>query len=598
MPDKRLLKEVIKNRMYLTAMSVYGVFLFFFSFLTAFFISDIVNLIFIKKEKLSETYIMFLYLSLVLVLKTIFIFFVERYFKMTAASLKNKILVKAMDDMLKQGPVLTKGQASGGIVTSWSEAADHIEPFYGEYLPQFFSLMITVPLLLVTAFAYDFISACIMLVTGPLLPFFLSLIGIQSKEANKKRLAGLAELGDSMLDFLSGIRTLKLFNGEKEYRNVIIKNSEAFRERTMQVLKIAFLSAFVLEFAATISTAMIAVSLGIRLLYEKNDFRTAFFILLLTPDYYMAIRKFGAKFHTAMGAKAAADVLYKNSQIEEPGNVINKSEVSNKNEISDKRDSCDVKETGTEFPFDKNSSIDIQLKNITFQYKENNVNALNNLSMKIEHNNITAIVGKSGAGKSTLAYLLMRFINSSGELYFNQLEVSLIHPKLIRELIAYIPQKPHIFHDTLRNNLLHARKGATNGDIESALEKASLKEFAEALPEGLDTVLTEVGTNISVGEAQRLAFARAYLKDCPIIIMDEITSALDQENEKLLEQTFTSLAKNKTVLIIAHRLETVKKSDVIYILDKGSIIETGNHESLLSGNGIYKELVDVWEGTN
>jgi len=161
-------------------------------------------------------------------------------------------------------------------------------------------------------------------------------------------------------------------------------------------------------------------------------------------------------------------------------------------------------------------------------------------------------------------------------------------------MIAYIPQKPYVFHDTVRNNLLHAKQGATEEEIWEALDKAALTKFVQGLSQGLDTVLTEIGSNISVGEAQRLAFARAYLKDCPFIILDESTSALDEENEMLLRETFEGLSKKKTVLIIAHRLETVKNANVIYVLEQGAVKETGNHNTLYANKGIYRELVDTW----
>ncbi len=577
MLDQRLIKEVKQNKIYLIIMVVNGFASFVFSFATALLIMDIVDALFLKKMTIHEKTSDFIALVLVLLCKSIVTYFIQRYFKINANILKNKILLKAVNGLLKQGPIATGGESSGGVVTSWSEAADHIEPFYAEYLPQFFALLVTVPLLLVIAFCYDWISACIMLVTGPLLPFFLALIGIQSREANKERLSSLSKLGDSMLDFLNGIRTLKLFNGEREYREIIVKNSEKFRVQTMQVLKIAFLSAFVLEFAATISTAMIAVSLGIRLLYGKIEFDTAFLILLITPDYYMAIRKFGAKFHTAMGAKAAADTLYSK-------------------DVKEKENQDKVNQENIPICCNGNTTIEVWIKDLSYQYKESDRKALDHLSLRIAPGNITALVGKSGAGKSTLAFALMRFIHTEGAIFFNQIDISRYKEKSIRSLISYIPQKPHIFQDTLRKNLQHSKPDATDEECLDALEKAALLPFARNLPEGLDTILTEVGTSISAGEAQRLAFARAYLKDSPIVIMDETTSALDAENEKLLSLTFRELYKSKTVLIIAHRLETVKHADTIYVLEHGRVTESGNHDSLIATRGPYWDLVNTWGG--
>jgi len=404
------------------------------------------------------------------------------------------------------------------------------------------------------------------------------LVGMQSKEANQKRLKRLLELGDSMLDFLNGIRTLKIFHGVESYRTIIEKNSDEFRKETMQVLKIAFLSAFVLEFAATISTALIAVSLGLRLLYRNMDFYPAFFILLITPDYYMAIRKFGAKFHTAMGAKAGADKLC----TQEDGKDREKADFEKKPQI----------------PLGNTAYIDIHLKNISYQYAQGKNQALKDITMTIENRKITALVGKSGSGKSTLSYLLMQYIKGEGEIDFNLHKLNKYDTPSIQKLIAYIPQRPYIFQDTLKNNLSIAKKDATREELMEVLKKSALTEFVKKLPQGMDTMLTEIGESISIGEAQRIAFARAYLKNAPIIVMDEITSALDEENEKLVKETFETLCKEKTVFVIAHRLETVKNAHKIYVMEEGSIKESGTHESLLLENGIYKELVETWGESN
>ena len=567
--DKRLIKEITGHKKYFFMMAIHGIWTFLYSVMMALMISDIINSIFIEKQNLRENYITFLYFLLLVLIKMLFTFYSQRYFKRAASELKNNILKKTVKEFLNRGPVETRRLTSGNAAAAWSEAAEQVERYYSEYLPQFAALIISVPMLFVVAMFWDLISALIMLATGPLLPFFLALIGMQSGEANQKRLKSLGNLGAGLLDFLNGIGTLKIFHGEEEYRKFIVKNSEEFRKKTMQVLKIAFLSAFVLEFAATISTAMIAVLLGIRLIYGNIEFHTAFFILLITPDYYMTIRRFGAKFHTAMGAKAAADRLYEYAVDEKV-------------------------EKETEFLIEQPEAIQITLNNVSYQYKDSQSKALNHISMTMEKNKVTAIVGKSGSGKSTLSYLLMQFVEAEGLIYFNQYVINYMEPALVRTYISYIPQKPHIFHDTLRNNLLLAKKDATEAQLQEAIQKSALEELVKNLPEGLDTVLTETGSNISIGEAQRIAFARACLKNCPIIIMDEISSALDKENERLLRLSFEEMSKDKTVVIIAHRLETVKNADMIYVLEDGSIKENGNHEKLLSLNGCYRELVDNW----
>lgn len=571
MLDKRLMEEIKQNKPYKRVMILYGLFHFLFAILLAYLLADVINAVFMQKESFQKQIIKLVCFFVALMIRMILAYFFQSYFKKVAVDMKNKILMRAVHALFESGPIKAREQGSGGMVSSWLEAGEDIEPFYGEYLPQFFSLVITVPLLLIVAFVVDPISGAIMLVTGPLLPFFLSLIGMRSKEENEKRLAKLEALGDGMLDFLNGVRTLKIFHGVESYRSVIETTSDEFRKQTMQVLKIAFLSAFVLEFAATISTALIAVSLGLRLIYAKMFFFPAFFILLITPDYYMAIRKFGAKFHTAMGAKAGANKIYA---------LIPKEQQEEKPPI----------------PLQKEANIDIRIKDSSYQYANSTKPALDHVSLDLNHGKLTALVGKSGSGKSTLSYLLMRYIEAEGEVTFNEYPLKAYERKSILNLISYIPQKPYIFQDTLYNNITMTTKPVSEDKINEAIDKAALTAFVKRLPKGLDTMLTEIGESISIGEAQRIAFARAYLKNAPILILDESTSALDSDNEAFVKQSFEALKKDKTVFVIAHRLATVEHADVIYVMDQGKIVEKGTHETLQKKqNGMYRELIQIWE---
>jgi ABC-type multidrug transport system fused ATPase/permease subunit len=285
----------------------------------------------------------------------------------------------------------------------------------------------------------------------------------------------------------------------------------------------------------------------------------------------MAIRKFGAKFHTAQGARAAADKLYYYNVKEKEENRV-----------------CDTLPLGGE------DKIQVSFEQVSYQYEGSNKRALNDISASFEYGKLNAIVGVSGSGKSTLSYVLMRYLDAEGRISFNQYDISKYSAKNVRSLVAYIPQKPYIFQDTVRNNLLLSNSEAKEVDMNQAIEMAGLSKFIQELPNGLDTMLTEIGTNISVGEAQRIAFARAYLSGCPIIIMDETTSALDADNEAHLRETFETLFQEKTVVIIAHRLETVRNADTIFVMEEGSLVERGNHQELLSSNGIYKKLVETW----
>ncbi len=571
--EKRLFREVSGETAYLLRMALNGLVSFLISFSVAFTMSEAVSNLFIRKQTFAKQVPWFAALGCALLLRAVSTAFFSRSFRLVAERKKNDLLLRATGGIMARGPAAGGGETSGALAMSVFESADKIELYYSEYLPQFFVLAVSLPLLLAAVFCRDAVTGLIMLVTGPLLPFFLSLVGAQSKKANGKRLESLKRLSGSMLDFLSGAKTLKIFGAAKSYREKVAQNSENFRKMTMEVLRISFLSAFVLELAATLSIAMIAVSLGLRLMAGRMAFSGAFFALLISPDYYYAIRKFGAKFHTAMAASAAVKVLFPYIDTRPAGPAGER-----------------------EQPEPAGGGLEVDVSELRYTYPGAAREALSGLSLRLRVGQVTAVVGKSGSGKTTLSYLLMRFIDpDEGRILVNGEDIRAVSPDSLRRSIAYIPQKPYVFHDTLRGNLLLAKPAAEDAELLAALEKAALLPFFKNLPQGLDTVLSENGGNISSGEAQRLSFARAYLKDCPLLLMDEATSALDSHNQELIRQAFSELARGRTVLVIAHRLETVRNAGTIYVLENGRVAEAGTHRELTAAGGIYSALVSAWE---
>ncbi len=576
MIDKRLLAELKSKKHYQVLVVVNGIVSFTAAFFQALFIARLVDNIFIKHQAFERQGLLLAGVLGIILLKALLQFLLEKRLRISSLYIKMELQKRAIRAMLENGPSAVKSESAGAKMTAVCEAADDIEPYFHEFIPQLFTVGITVPLILTAVLFLDPLSFFIMLFTAPLLPFFLALIGMASARLNSSRLKSLQRLGGSFLDILNGMRTLKLFGQSRTQAQNIYGASEAFRKTTMEVLRVSFLSAFVLELAATISTALIAVSLGLRLLYGKMEFFDAFFILLLAPEYYQPIRQFGAKFHTAMAAKAAADKIYELAQRKE-------------------------KPAGPEEQFSDLVAVekpDIRCRDLFFSYeKERKAPALKGVNLELRYNEITALVGKSGAGKSTLAAALLRFIEpDSGEILFGGVNIKNISVDSLRSRIAYIPQRPFIFHDTIMENVRFSRPEATPEEVWAAIGKAAAEEFVRALPQGIDTVLAEEGNSISRGEAQRLAVARAILKNAPLVIIDEATSGLDEKNEALLKKSFEELSRERTVLIIAHRLETVKNAGRIYVMDGGGIVDGGTHEQLLKKEGIYKELVAVWEG--
>ncbi|MBM4428068.1 MAG: thiol reductant ABC exporter subunit CydC [Chloroflexi bacterium] len=392
------------------------------------------------------------------------------------------------------------------------------------------------------------------------------IIGKGAETVTKRQYETLRLLSAHFLDSLQGLTTLKLFGQSKGQAKNVAKVAEQFRDRTLSVLRITFLSAFALEMLATISTALVAVEIGFRLLYRNMEFQPALFLLVLAPEFYMPLRALGARFHAGMNGTTAAKRIYE--ILDTPIPDIRYSE--NDNRISN-----------------INSST-IELSNISFTYPNETSPALQNINLHIKQGQHIALVGKTGAGKSTLVQLLLGFIQpTEGTLRPSTFD--------LQPNIAWVPQRPHLFHASIAENIRLGKADATHEEVIHAAKAARLHDFIESLPEKYETIVGESGARLSSGQAQRLALARAFLKDAPILILDEPTSALDPETEALLEESTRELMQGRTTITIAHRLNTIFQADRIIVLDEGKIIEQGTHRELVTKNGMYASMVRTYE---
>jgi ATP-binding cassette subfamily C protein CydCD len=527
-------------------------------------LSSVVNGVFLQKLSLEQVTTPLIFILLAIGGRTFLTWLNEVAANAVAVKIKTDLRERLFAHILKLGPAYSRGQRTGELTTAAVEGIEALDAYFSQYLPQ---LVITalVPIsILFFVFPIDLLTGLVFLITAPLIPFFMIIIGKGAETVTKRQYETLRLLSAHFLDSLQGLTTLKLFGQSKGQAKNVAKVAEQFRDTTLGVLRITFLSALALEMLATISTALVAVEIGFRLLYRNMEFQPALFLLVLAPEFYMPLRALGARFHAGMNGTTAAKRIYEILDMKvESGKWVMGSE--------------QVGEFST-----------VELKDVSFTYPNETTPALQNINLKIDKGQHIALVGKTGAGKTTLVQLLLGFIQPTQ---------GAILPSAFRLLnsIAWVPQKPHLFHTTIAENIRLGKADATHEEIVNAAKAARLHEFIDSLPEKYETTVGESGARLSSGQAQRLALARAFLKDAPILILDEPTSALDPETESLLEESTRELMKGRTTITIAHRLNTIFQADEIIVLDEGKVIEQGTHRELIAKNGMYASMVRTYK---
>jgi thiol reductant ABC exporter CydD subunit len=394
------------------------------------------------------------------------------------------------------------------------------------------------------------------------------------------------------LDVLQGLTTLKMMGRSRDQIDTIAQVTARFRDATLSVLRVAFLSAFALEMVATISTAVVAVEIGLRLLYGHLSFEQAFFVLILAPEFYLPLRLLGTRFHAGTAGVAAAQRIFAILATEDGGPMP----VDGRPWTDKGRRTKDERRTAASSVLRPPSSVfrpslRIRFEDVHYAYAEEDRPALSELSFEIEPGQRVALAGPSGSGKSTVAHLLLRFMAPTrGLITVDGVPLSDLALAEWRAQVAWVPQMPYLFHDTVAANIRLARPDASRDDVSAAARLAHAHSFIEQLPLGYDTVIGERGARLSGGQAQRLALARAFLKDAPFLILDEASANLDPEHVALLQESIDRLAAGRTLLVIAHRLSTLRQADQIIVLADGHAVEVGTHATLLQRDGLYRRL--------
>ena len=491
----------------------------------------------------------------------------ERAAQRLAESLRGRVLrsVQAL------GPYRLRAEASGELITQLVEGIDAVQAYFARYLPQALGAVLIPALLLLCVFPADWLSGLILLLTAPLIPLFMTFVGHAAEHASERRYAQLRRLGAAFIEALGGLLTLRLLGAADRFAQHLDEQSEAYRTLTMQVLRIAFLSALVLEFFAMVSIAMVAVLIGFRLLWGELPLRAGLFVLLLAPQLYLPLRALGALRHTRMDALAAAQrlaVLDELAPVARPGS----------------------RAAGVE----PAEAPQIAIDRVCYAHRGRTA-ALHECSIVLHARRVTALVGATGAGKSTLLSLLLCFAApDSGCIRVDGVDLTTLDADQWRARVAWVPQRAHVFEGSVRDNLLLAAPQADLAALERAAEHSGLAPVLARLPRGWDTPLGEHGLGLSGGELQRLALARALLRERSTVwLLDEPTAHLDAASTRAVESLIRGVAASRTVLLVAHRLSAARSADWVAVMSGGRILEQGPPSELARAPGAYAALLQA-----
>lgn len=478
------------------------------------------------------------------------------------SSIRQKLFTKTMS--LDAGYIEKIGPNSA--ITSAVDGVEQMQVYYSVYLPSLIFSVIAPIYLFTKIYPSSFLIACILLVVSFVLLPLHNIFRYRIEKLRKSYWVSLEDMTGYYLDGIRGLSTLKLFDQSDKHAEVLGEKADYLNHQINEFMKVNFTSFLVTEGIIYI-TLFICVLIAVTGLSNQTmKLSSVLMILLLGYSYFGSIRQLMPATHDALTAVSAA------SRAEEILAVM----------------TAEIEQEGKH-----NMSQDsIVLEDVSFSY-EGRKEVLHHVNIKIEKSKITALVGLSGCGKSTVASMLMKFIYpSSGAVYLNGKDYACMNRKEIGEYIVMVPQTVNLFSDTIRNNLLLANPSATDEKLWQVLREVSLDKHIRRMSEGLDTMVSESGSNLSGGQKQMMGIARALLTDAEYIIFDEATSAVDPESEKIIWQCIEKLSKKRTLIIISHRLSAIRHADQIIVLQAGVVEEVGNHEELMKNHGLYRTLVE------
>ncbi|MDQ1017955.1 thiol reductant ABC exporter subunit CydD [Streptomyces afghaniensis] len=523
--DPRLLRYARATRAFLVAVVALGAVGAGLVIAQAMLIAEVVVGAFQHRMAVSDLGTPLLLLAAVAVGRALVGWLTELAAHRASAAVKSELRRRLLERSARLGPGWLSGQRTGSLVALATRGVDALDDYFSRYLPQL-GLAVVVPVaVLARIVTEDWVSAAIIVGTLPLIPVFMVLIGWATQSRMDRQWQLLSRLSGHFLDVVAGLPTLKVFGRAKAQAESIRRITGEYRQATMRTLRIAFISSFALELLATISVALVAVTIGMRLVHGEMDLYIGLVILILAPEAYLPLRQVGAQYHAAAEGLAAAEEIFEVLQTPVPASG-----------------------SGTV------PSGALAFEGVTVRYPGRSADAVSDVSFTVEPGETVALVGPSGAGKSTLLNVLLGFVPpAGGRVRVGGADLADLDLEHWRSRIAWVPQRPHLYAGTIAENVRLARPDADDDAVRRALRDAGALDFVDALTEGADTVLGEDGAGLSAGQRQRLALARAFLADRPVLLLDEPTAALDGATEAEVVAAVRRLAAGRTVLLVVHR---------------------------------------------
>lgn len=480
----------------------------------------------------------------------------------SSKAVKKSLREKIYQKLLRLGSSYNEQVKTSEVVQVAVEGVDQLETYFGAYLPQFFYAMLAPLTLFIVLCFVNVAAAVVLLICVPLIPVAIAAVQTWAKKLLSKYWGQYTELGDTFLENLQGLTTLKIYQADAFKQQEMNVQAEKFRKITMKVLTMQLNSITIMDLIAYGGAALGVIMAVTQYQSGGVSLEGCLLIILLAADFFIPMRQLGSFFHIAMNGMAASDKIFRLLDLEETKPEITES-----------------------FP----SGHTIRCSGLSFSYEPDR-EILHSVDLTFPQGSFTALVGESGCGKSTLASILMgRNKGYTGSVSVGGVPLSSIQEESLLRNITYISHQSYLFKGTVRENLLMGKPGASDEELWAVLSRVNLAEFLKA-EQGLDTRLLEKASNLSGGQCQRLALARALLHDSPVYIFDEATSNIDVESENDIMREIHELEKSKTVILVSHRLANVVGADHIYVLDHGIVAESGSHEELLAHHGLYERL--------